>query len=226
MTSSSFLGQRRSSSIPGSQLLVRICISGGQFKFIWVWLEFLLRVTWWRMEFTFPRMDYHQLPTLARLAFRRSATSFMFLHKIHQLKLLKAYLVGIQRWIFYWSNCGYSHRSTEYLAAMSLLIKPWFYLPAGQFTLQRCQTSQLVKDISFSVWQRKAISGSSSNHRMQLEGILLMLNPVGYSLQTLERWVTTWLDVSTKGIESSPSMYTWTTSSQHNICWQSFVRWG
>jgi len=26
------------------------------------------------MEFTFPRMDYHQLPTLARLAFRRTGT--------------------------------------------------------------------------------------------------------------------------------------------------------
>ena len=50
-------------------------------------------------------MDYHQRLTLARLAFRRSTASFIFLHTIHQLKLLKAYLVGIQWWILYWSNC-------------------------------------------------------------------------------------------------------------------------
>ena len=38
-------------------------------------------------------------------------------------EILKAYLVGIQRWIFYWSNCGFSRSSTEYLAAMLLLMK-------------------------------------------------------------------------------------------------------
>jgi len=50
---------------------------------------------WMKMEFTFPRIEYHQLPTLARLAFRRSTASFMFVNTIHQLKLLKTYLVGI-----------------------------------------------------------------------------------------------------------------------------------
>ena len=79
---------------------------------------------WMKDGFTFPRMDYHQLPTLARLAYRRSAASLMFLHTLPQLKLLKFYLVGIQRWIFYWSSCSFSHSSTEYLAAMLLLMKP------------------------------------------------------------------------------------------------------
>jgi len=41
-----------------------------------------------------------------------------------QLKLLKVYLVGIQRWIFCWSSCGFSCSSTEYLAAIFLLMKP------------------------------------------------------------------------------------------------------
>jgi len=36
MPSSSFLGQQRSSNLPGSQLLLRSLISGWQFKFIWV----------------------------------------------------------------------------------------------------------------------------------------------------------------------------------------------
>ena len=102
----------------GSQFLLRCCISVWQFKFIWVWVEFLLRGTGWRMQFTLPRMDYHRLPTLARLTFRRSTTSSVFLHTIPQPKLLKGYLVGIQLWIFCWSSCGFSHNSPEYLAAM------------------------------------------------------------------------------------------------------------
>jgi len=40
--------------------------------------------------------------------------------------------------------------------------------------IRRCQTSQLVKDMCFSAWHRRAMSGGSTHHRMQLEGILLM----------------------------------------------------
>jgi len=160
MPSSSNLSKRRSCSIPGSQLLLRIFISGWKVNFIGVWLEFLVRGTGWRMEFPFPRMDYHQQSTLARLAFRSTAASSMFLHIIPQLKLLKACLVGIQRWIFCWSSCGFCHSSTKSLAAMLLLMKSWFYSQAGLFTLQRCQTSLLVKNISLSAWWRRAMSKS------------------------------------------------------------------
>jgi hypothetical protein len=76
------------------------------------------------MKFTFPKMDKHQLGTLARLAFRRLAAPFRFLHSIQQVKLLMAYLGGIEGWIFNWSNSGFSCSSTEYLAAMLLLLKP------------------------------------------------------------------------------------------------------
>jgi len=149
MPSSSFLGQRRSGSVPGSQLLLWSFISGWQFKFIWVWLEFLLRGTGWRMEYIFQRMDYHQQPTLARLAFRMSVASSILLHTIPQLTLLNAGHVGIIRWIYCCSSCSFSSSSTKYLAAMLLLMKPWFYSQGGLFTLQWCQTGELVKDISF-----------------------------------------------------------------------------
>jgi len=178
MPSSSFLGQRRSSNVSGSQLLLRSLISGWQLKFIWVWLEFCLIRTGWRMEFTFPTMDYHLLPTLARLAFRRSAASSNFLHTIPQLKLLKDHLIGNQRCIFYWSSCSCCCSSAEYMAGILLLIKPWFYSQADLFTFQRCQTSQLVKNIRLSAWQTRARSENSTNYQMQLEGILLMQNPI------------------------------------------------
>jgi len=82
--------------------------------YLWLAIQIHMRLIgvpperyWMKDGVYLPKDGYHQLLTLARLAFRRSAASFMFLHTIHQLKLLKAYLVGIQRWIFYWSNCGF-----------------------------------------------------------------------------------------------------------------------
>ena len=78
---------------------------------------------WMNDGVSFPRMDYHQQPTLARLTFRRSTASSIFVQTIPQLKLLKTCLVDIQRWIFCCSSCSYFHSSTEYLAAMLLLMK-------------------------------------------------------------------------------------------------------
>jgi len=150
MSNSCFLGQRRSSSIPGSQLLLRGFISGWQCKIIRFLLEFLLRGTGWSIELTLPRIDYDQLPTVAILAFWRSTASSIFQHSIPQLKLLKACFVGIQWCIFYFSSWRFSCSSTEYLVAMFVLMKPWLYSQAGLFTLERCQTGQLFKNISFS----------------------------------------------------------------------------
>ena len=70
------------------------------------------------MEFTFPRMDYHQQPTLARHAFRRSTASSMFLYTLLKPKLPKTCLVCIHRWICCWSSYGFSCSSTVYPAAM------------------------------------------------------------------------------------------------------------
>jgi len=49
---------------------------------------------------------------------------------------------------------------TTYLAAMILLMKPCFYSQAAVITFHRCVTSQKVKYLSISAWQRRAISGS------------------------------------------------------------------
>jgi len=131
--------------MPGTQLLLKSFISGWQLKFIWVILKILLGGNGWRMELTFPRMNYHLQPTLARLAFRRSATSSICLPPIHQLKMLKADHVGFHQWphnllrssskqTVRFGALGFTSRYSVWLSVIWKSIKNEKCLPPSGFT--------------------------------------------------------------------------------------------
>jgi len=163
MPSSSFLDQRRSGSVPGSQLLLRILITGWQFKFIWVRLEFLLRGTGWRMEFTIPQDG---LPPAAYLGKTRVQKIRLFFH-------FSAYDSPIETA----ERLPYWHWKVDIVLAQLWFFSQQYRVPGSNVTIDEAMILFTSRSIHITKMPNKPISQHYKFFWMAEKGYVMEFNP-------------------------------------------------